>query len=753
MSARDDLYDAADNESADVRLSDLELIAFEDRTSALQEAGLPLALADDRALESVLSARWHDAGPLFGGSLDLEPAKAFAAAPPSEAHDAKRHGPEDGAPGRSPSLDTRSISAEQPPPGLTKKFRRGSKGPGDLRSEWVLPRAIRSFVRSVTAWDHDWLDTTTGEVFDRNKTVADHVGHEIVNRASATTVVGRKKLTETTSFERKGGLPKPERNKLAEPCEGCGADVPAGKGWWFQTVDDGLRCAACADRLWPRINAKYRLRPVREQLAAARKKKNKKVVGAIGSLSRELGISEDEAGLLLNAGLPEVKKPRHLRGHDERLGPLRNKPCACGSDTKFKECCHDRPGARGLAKRVAAQRALVATLMRLSRSVSDAKAAKALADRASRVRKCRSRFEVFTCSKTGKKKTGKSVFICGDRLCPLCAHARSERAVARSKDAIHSLVHVGRIKLQWLSKLTLTVENLPKGSLVGAFAWLRACWSRFLHLIAVKYPCRHCGGSGREPDGAMAQPLELHLPEETDTVEETDTDGREGKKSKTTRKPRHAQECSTCCGTRSVIQGGIRSMETTATEEAGWHPHIHALIAHSPLLDQTDLAAAWLIATEGRGRTSPYIERVTRRGDWTEVEADLRETLKYESKVLSVPDDFVPELTDAIKGEHLRDSFGLLRGIEFEREAEDERVEEPVTCDCCASPAPMARSTGWLWGKARWRALLNGGERVWPGMMNPEVQKRIPGTKDPPPTWTDATKLTPEETVRPPDNP
>lgn len=692
----------------------------------------------------LLLARWRDAGPLFGGRLDPEPGVGTTGTPPSEARDAKRHGPEVGASWRSPSLDTRSISAQQSRQGLRRKLKRGSKGPGDLRDEWVLPRSIRSFTRSVAAWRHEWVDGTTGEVFDRAATVAGHVGHDIRNVAYATVVTGRRRVEQTHTWERKGGLPRPEKNLRAGACNGCGVLVAAGAGWWFPTDDDGLRCPACANKLWPGINKKFKLPSVRAQLAATRKKKNKKSVGAVGSLARELKISEDEAGLLLSAGMAEKKKPHHLRGKDERLGPIRNQPCSCGSGKKFKACCHDRPDARGLAKRVAAQRALVATLMRLSRAAPDKRAAAALADRASRIRKCRARFEVFTCATTSTKKTGRAVFICGDRLCPLCSHARSERAVGRSNDAIHALVHASRIKLQWLSKLTLTVENLPQGSLVGAFAWLRACWSRFLHLIALKYPCRHCGGSGREPDGALAQPLELHLPKETDT------DGTERKAAKTARKPRHAEECSMCCGTRSVIQGGIRSMETTATEEAGWHPHIHALIVHSPLLDQTDLAAAWLIATEGRGRTSPDIRRVTRCGDWAEVEDDLRETLKYETKVLSVPDEFLEELTNAIKGEHLRDSFGLLRGIEFELEVDEEHVDEPAMCTCCATPQPMERSTEWLWGMARWRALRTGGERVWPGLMNPTEQAKLPGMSKPPPSWMHATTLTPEESARPP---
>jgi len=676
---------------------------------------LDVAEADDT---SVL----RTAGPLFGGPLERAGSARLAAR-----SDAKRHEGEARPPSVPLSLDTRNMCSKHDTDSTsashsTKRFL--FTGVQERLPWWaaaILPTVKREFRSRVRYWRHELIDVETGEVIDLGESLGLHAHHSVEAISYVAHEVGRgnKRHEETAEFRRPAGLPRIKENLFSGLCTGCRTYVEEGGGYLFPG-DDWLRCVPCAEKIDPRIRMqrkRYPLPTLARRQAALRyyegKRRRGGGPGVAKILAKETGMTEDDAAEILEAKLPR-KTRRKANG--------RNADCPCGSGSKLKKCCGDSAEARGLGKRIAAKAAYVAQLNRVAKMAPYAER-KRLTALAIKVWKCRRRWACAVCTKIGCAKHGQAealapVFSCGDRLCPMCSHQQA----VRHADQIEKKLRAMGVDPRHVSHLVITCDNEPDIYLGprGTWWYMRMVWWRVMELIAMKHPCKTCGGARRSQDteedewGAAMASAEGVEPEASP------------------RRKKHEAECQGCFGTGSVIKGGFRAIEATANEETCIHAHIGALIVHEEKIPQRDIQAAVLIATEGHGYVA-NIKRVAETGSWDDARRKIREVAKYDTKVLEVPDKFLIKLRDSLHRQHLKDGFGVLHGVKLDEEDEEnvgEKTDEAMApCDGCGEKRELVGV--WLSGRALFKALRKS-ESVWPGWLNAEKQRSLPGHGAPP---------------------
>ena len=280
-----------------------------------------------------------------------------------------------------------------------------------------------------------------------------------------------------------------------------------------------------------------------------------------------------------------------------------------------------------------------------------------LVDRAAGIRACREAIALTD------QRCGGTMIVpqsCRVRTCPDCEASRQTRVVEAYRDAVTAL-DPDRVRF-----LTLTIRNAGRGELAAALDRLGDAITRLKRRAVWK--------GGRCRDRARCR-----MPWDPE-------------------RPRWRLP-------HSPVAADMTSIEVTYNHEhKSWHPHAHLLV-ESGYIDQAELADTWEAIT-GDSRIT-WIESVRRHADkrWGgNVEAALRELLKYAAKptpaFLSTTDPgILAELLVALRGRHLTSSAGKLYGREVDEdpptdlvlvEADDPRAEPhraPRVCPLCGEVA------------------------------------------------------------------
>jgi hypothetical protein len=131
-------------------------------------------------------------------------------------------------------------------------------------------------------------------------------------------------------------------------------------------------------------------------------------------------------------------------------------------------------------------------------------------------------------------------------------------------------------------------------------------------------------------------------------------------------------------GVWSRVSGAVWSTEFTYTDENGWHPHLHVLVAvpkgEAPIRygQGSQLAADWLAVTGDSFIV--HSARVAGSGD--ELAGGLCEVLKYALKFSDLPLDKNWEAFLILKGKRLVQSSGCFYGLELPEDAD--LVDDPL---------------------------------------------------------------------------
>lgn len=285
-----------------------------------------------------------------------------------------------------------------------------------------------------------------------------------------------------------------------------------------------------------------------------------------------------------------------------------------------------------------------------------------LMDRAAAARSCQDVVALRDASCGGVMVLPQS---CHVRAEPDCESARQQRVVRTYRAAVEKL-DPERARF-----LTLTKRNPPRDHLAGGILELQAAAEQLRRRAVWK------GGRCRD----------------------------RGSCSLTSSNSRHRRSCQreACAGWQpgtcrqpwdpdkpgwrlphAPVAASMTTLEVTYNPKArSWHPHLHVLL-ESPYIDQDELAATWLALTGDSDIV--WIESVQRQaaerhaGD---LEATLRELLKYAAKphpaFLDYDDPAVlAELLVALRGRHLMATAGKLYGLGLE----DPDHDSPCSASC-----------------------------------------------------------------------
>lgn len=152
------------------------------------------------------------------------------------------------------------------------------------------------------------------------------------------------------------------------------------------------------------------------------------------------------------------------------------------------------------------------------------------------------------------------------------------------------------------------------------------------------------------------------------------------------------------------VRGAALAVEVTYNSKPDspsyktWHPHINVLF-EGEFLPFEELNAAWVAATRDHGRSS-YIKAVkgwSQGGEFTTIEAPIRELIKYVTKLADIVafPDAVDEFITATYNLRFFRTYGTF--YRMPAEAEEEISEGPCCPDCgstvisrCGSPLPWS---------------------------------------------------------------
>jgi hypothetical protein len=548
---------------------------------------------------------------------------------------------------RSLSLDTRNISALLGPPGLSTLEERQAGKIEAVLGEAVAaelglavvhdpPKALRSFARAVqkvvaVVWDEGLqahVDRTT------LRTPEGKAGTGPWERRVTLTWRFRQDVRKRTWCRPWSPLP-PKRNRHEDTCKTCGASVAKKAGYWAK--DTKTECCGCADK---RL---HWLRAARQRAKASQRRKK----GRSSRWDPKLrGGASRKAAVRVLGGMKQLDEWQA----EEQAAWKAKRPM-------------DATTARRLAstKREAANRTLGGRF--------------ALADRVDltqKVQSCRSTWVTATCMDCGTNGTSRPKWVCDERLCSHCAHARASRNARRVAKIVGQL-GLGNDPYS-LSMITLTIKNVED---LRKETWssLRYAFNRFVALVELVQPGALKGGA-RFFETTWSSTGEWHP--HVHALIQADY----------------------------IDQALASDLWLVASEGCGFVVDVRRVKKKD----------------RGRGGDDPQQDLV---------DACL-EVSKYASKALAVDDpQQLLVLREAIKGSRLMEVFGTWRDLDEDEEEEDELVQECP--DCGAEDSLVDGPTVWRFGLAKVEALARAGAIYSRAGRGKRAPPRPPPPRPPPP--------------------